>query len=73
MDAALDTQLAALGTGREALAFTGSVEGGLEKCNCWPGQGAGPGPSPAVLTAIAVTDDERAAESTTGKPPSTGY
>ncbi|MEU1287680.1 hypothetical protein [Kitasatospora sp. NPDC005856] len=35
--AALDTLLGALGIGREALAFTGSVEDGFENCNGWPG------------------------------------
>ncbi|MFG2918111.1 hypothetical protein ACGF0D_35155 [Kitasatospora sp. NPDC048298] len=36
-NAALDTLLGALGIGREALAFTGSVEDGFENCNGWPG------------------------------------
>ncbi|MEV7215038.1 hypothetical protein AB0O31_18340 [Kitasatospora cineracea] len=37
VDAALDTLLNALGIGREALAFRGSVETGFENCNGWPG------------------------------------
>jgi hypothetical protein len=36
-EAALDTLLNALGIGREALAFLGSVETGFENCNGWPG------------------------------------
>ena len=37
VEAALDTVLNALGIGREALAFRGSVETGFENCNGWPG------------------------------------
>jgi hypothetical protein len=37
VEAALDTLLNALGIGREALAFRGSVETGFENCNGWSG------------------------------------
>ncbi|MFF2745251.1 hypothetical protein ACFVVA_06890 [Kitasatospora sp. NPDC058048] len=37
VDAALDILLNALGIGREALAFRGTVETGFENCNGWPG------------------------------------
>ncbi|MFC8719370.1 hypothetical protein [Kitasatospora sp. NPDC057198] len=37
VEAALDTLLEALGIGREALAFRGSVETGFENCNGRPG------------------------------------
>ena len=37
VEAALDTLLGALGIGREALAFRGSVETGFDNCNGWPG------------------------------------
>ncbi|MEU6236299.1 hypothetical protein [Kitasatospora sp. NPDC047058] len=36
-EAALDTLLGALGIGREALAFRGSLESGFEHCNGWQG------------------------------------
>ncbi|MFC8719548.1 hypothetical protein [Kitasatospora sp. NPDC057198] len=36
VEAALDTLLGALGIGREALAFRGSVETGFDNCNGWP-------------------------------------
>jgi hypothetical protein len=36
VEAALDTLLGALGIGREALAFRGSVEAGFDHCNGWP-------------------------------------
>ncbi|MEV6978696.1 hypothetical protein [Kitasatospora sp. NPDC093806] len=37
VDAALDALLHALGIGREALAFRGTVETGFEYCNGWSG------------------------------------